>query len=168
MPNDEEAVLVGGRLLCVLMLGKSYAMLTYSRLRRIGAECQTPRAKKPLEESLRLAPVLRPRRAAVPLALYAYTHRPASTLLTLEVAHSFFSCHYFSFRLRLLKTYIILHNANCTLLHLTFPLPRRFSRIHLRPFFHPQPVFHTYLATCSRHLLATNTHTKISPRIFRT
>ena len=25
-------------------LGKSYAMLTYSRLRRIGAECQTPRA----------------------------------------------------------------------------------------------------------------------------
>ena len=56
---------------------------------------EAERGEEPLEESLRLVPVLRPRRAAVPLALYAYAHRPASALLALEVAHSFFSCHDF-------------------------------------------------------------------------
>ena len=58
---------------------------------------QPERSEKPLEESLRLLAIRRPRRPTVPLALDAHPHRPSTALLLLEIAHTLFSRHDFSF-----------------------------------------------------------------------
>lgn len=54
---------------------------------------ESERGEKAVQEPLRLVPVGRPRRPAQTPAVDAYSHRPASAFLALEVACSFFPGH---------------------------------------------------------------------------
>ena len=50
-------------------------------------------------QRIKVLMIVVPRRPAVPLALDAHPHRPPTALLLLEIAHSLFSRHVFSFLL---------------------------------------------------------------------
>ena len=95
-PND--ALSVQGRLCQFVPIRRHHVGVPHISQRK-PMLAEPKRSQKPLEKPLRLVPVLGSSGTAVMYAVDADSHRPSTAFLPLEIAHTFFSCHFYPFSL---------------------------------------------------------------------